>query len=354
MPLIATRGAASSRGFGRFGGGGFIYPFTSHTFTNGGVVGKTGPSLSTLQSVYSGTVWANNTALFNMTTQGIQTWTVPGSAVYRITMAGASGNYDSPSYPASSQDWGYGATIQFDITLIAETQLNIVVGQMGQISTGSSYGAGAGGGGSFVYTGSIGGSGLIGAAGGGGGAGAKLSSYSPSYGGAATYAGRHGQITTSGSAGLCDGSYDGNPGEGGTNGSGGQSGGSGWATTENTGGGAGWASNGQANPQISSANPEVRGTTFVGGSRISSSLGADGGFGGGGATGYSGGVAGGGGGGGYSGGGGGGWGASSGSAIGNGSAPGGGGGSYIVSGANIVSTVSGNNNSNGYVTIQLI
>jgi len=41
-----------------------LYTFTSHTFTNCGATGRTGPSLSSCQSAYAGQSWASSGALF--------------------------------------------------------------------------------------------------------------------------------------------------------------------------------------------------------------------------------------------------------------------------------------------------
>jgi starvation-inducible outer membrane lipoprotein len=48
-------------------------------------------TLGQIQSSYSGTAWTQNTNYLNMTTQGIQRWTVPETKSYKITVAGAAG-----------------------------------------------------------------------------------------------------------------------------------------------------------------------------------------------------------------------------------------------------------------------
>jgi hypothetical protein len=60
-----------------------LYSFTSFTFTNAGVNGMYGPTLAQIQAAYSGTAWTQNTNNLNMTTQGIQRWTVPATGNYR-------------------------------------------------------------------------------------------------------------------------------------------------------------------------------------------------------------------------------------------------------------------------------
>ena len=151
-----------------------LYSFSSHTFTNSSATGNTGPTLANCKSSYN-TSWENDTDLFNVQTQGIQEWTVPASGTYRITAKGASGG----AYGGSGSSQGYpgaGATVVGDISLTLGTVLKIVVGQK-PTSTSSDYKSGsAGGGASWVYTGSIGGNGLIVVAGGGGGTGHGSSS----------------------------------------------------------------------------------------------------------------------------------------------------------------------------------
>lgn len=149
-----------------------LYQFTSHTFTNAGKTGYDGPSLTQVQSAYSGQSWAQNTNYLNVVTAGIQQWTVPKTGTYRITCAGAQGGYNSYFVNRG----GYGAILRLDIQLSINTVLNIVVGQAGTTLNSSLEGTG-GGGGSFVYVNSISGSGLILASGGGGGVDDSASTY---------------------------------------------------------------------------------------------------------------------------------------------------------------------------------
>ena len=53
-----------------------LFSFSAHTFTNCGATGKNGPTLANCKSSYD-VSWEDDTDLFNMTTQGIQEWTVP-------------------------------------------------------------------------------------------------------------------------------------------------------------------------------------------------------------------------------------------------------------------------------------
>ncbi len=137
-----------------------LFDFTSHTFTNCGQTGHTGPSLSSCRSTYT-TTWDENPSFFNMSTNGIQRWTVPITGNYRITAAGAEGGGES--------DGGQGAIMAGTFSLTEGDIIQIAVGQMGLAETYEGNSAGGGGGGSFVVTSS--GTAMI-VAGGGGGAGA--------------------------------------------------------------------------------------------------------------------------------------------------------------------------------------
>ena len=131
-----------------------LYSFTSATFTTGGRTGRTGPNINQARSGVGNPSWAST--YLNMTTNGIQLWTVPENGTYRIEARGARGGGNS----------GLGARVRIDAQLQKDEVLSIVVGQYGTDGGGSGDG---GGGGSFVYTGAIGGNGLMLAAGGGGG-----------------------------------------------------------------------------------------------------------------------------------------------------------------------------------------
>tara|TARA_B100001142_G_scaffold103055_1_gene105117 strand:- start:548 stop:4528 length:3981 start_codon:yes stop_codon:yes gene_type:complete len=127
-----------------------LYNFSSHTFTNCGATGRTGPTLANCTSTYSSTSWASNTDYFNMTTQGIQEWTVPKNGTYNIIAKGGKGGHGGSSTKAG----GYGAQIEGDFDLEKGQIIKILVGQKGQefgdgLSTTGSAG-GAGGGGTFV------------------------------------------------------------------------------------------------------------------------------------------------------------------------------------------------------------
>jgi hypothetical protein len=118
-----------------------LYAFTTATFTPGGQTGQAGPSLAQARAGLSGSgtdAWKNNTAFFN-TSNGIQLWTVPETATYRILAQGASGG-------PGTRTQGYAAILQGDFALVGGEIIRIVVGQQGTQSSG----AGSGGGGTYV------------------------------------------------------------------------------------------------------------------------------------------------------------------------------------------------------------
>ena len=131
----------------QFGGVTSLYTFTTATFTPGGATGQNGPIISQARSGLTGTptpsTWYNT--YLNMSTQGIQLWTVPATGTYTIVVAGAKGG------DSNGVSGGYGRIVQATFSLTQGEVIQIVVGQMGT-STGNgqgTYGAG-GGGGSYV------------------------------------------------------------------------------------------------------------------------------------------------------------------------------------------------------------
>ena len=142
-----------------------LYDFTSHTFTNCGATGTTGPTLANCKSSYD-TSWENDTDLFNVQTQGVQEWTVPADGTYRIEAFGAQGGINH-----NGDEGGLGARMRTDFDLTQGEVLKIVVGQKGVISPqGNRWNGGSGGGGgSFVWKNSS--TTLLIVAGGGGGSG---------------------------------------------------------------------------------------------------------------------------------------------------------------------------------------
>ena len=285
-----------------------LYSFSSHTFTNCGSTGRTGPTLANCKSSYD-TSWEDDTDFFNVQTQGIQEWTVPSNGTYRIEAYGAQGGKGS-----GSSTGGLGARMRGDFSLTKGEVIKILVGQQGG-GAGTSAG---GGGGTFVIKSPYNNTSSILVIAGGGGGEAQNSTGTPA-----------GQTTTNGVAG-------GN--NGGTAGTGGNAGGS----VHFGMGGAGFSGN---SSQLTYSISNTIAYSFinggVGGLGSGSTKGL-GGFGGGGAS-CECSTGGGGGGGGYSGGGGGGpqeWGSY---------AFGGGGGSYN-SGSN-TSNSSGARSGHGQVII---
>ncbi len=307
-----------------------LYPFTSHTFSNCGRTGPNGPSLVQCRGFYS-TTWDENPAYFNMSTNGIQEWTVPETGTYRITCAGAAGGRQT--YGGTYATGGQGAIIRGDFSLTRGEKIYIICGQKGEDTRRSvDNAAPGGGGGSFVYRSATATYPLMAA--GGGGCGARCASYAgyqdAEYG---TSGNRSGSTTNGGSSG-----------NGGTPNTGGSSywagGGCGWLT-DGTGGNISSYysySSSYANGGRAPRNGAYGGTRYSDGT----DEGGDGGFGGGGGGGSD--NMGGGGGGGYSGGGG-----ARYDSCGN--EPGGGAGSYN-GGSNQANV--GMNSGHGYVTIQLL
>lgn len=276
MPLLQTIGNGPAWGIRVANAG--LYTFSSFTFSNVGITGASGPTRSNCLASYNTSLypWVNNTAFFNVVTQGIQLWTVPKTGTYTVA-----------AYGAGSSSGGNGAYAQGNFSLTQGQKLRILVGQQGALSSSPcGYSMSAGGGGTFVIkeTGSAN-SDILLIAGGGGGVGSQNGTN------------WHGVTASTGQSGT----------GGGAGGSGGGGGATGGGCVTGAAGGGGFTGNGG-------------GLSFTNGGTGQTANGATGGFGGGGGTGsYCGG-----GGGGYSGGGGGGLAACSCSYLGNG----GGGGSY--------------------------
>jgi hypothetical protein len=277
-------------------GGSDLYVFSSHIFTNATATGRTGPTLAQCRTAYSSASWTQNSSFFNMTTQGIQEWTVPANGNYRIEARGGRGGRDVNP--------GNAAVMRGDFSLTKGQVLKLLVGQQGIPNLKDGTAAG-GGGGSFVANSSN--QALLVAGGGGGADG-----------------GPPGQNASTGQNGVSAPSG----GAGGTNGNGGGDGNNG------SGGGGGFFGNGE-NGSIGNG-----GSAFVNGGNGGAGA-RDGGFGGGGGS--AGGSSGGGGGGGYSGGGGG---------FGSGTLDAGGGGSFN-NGANQANSIFPDftNPYDGYISI---
>jgi hypothetical protein len=252
MALILCSGQAEAQ----------LYPFTAHTFNSASLTGQFGPSLVDCQTAYAAETWSANTTYFNMTTQGIQEWTVPQTGTYSIETFGGEGGVGFTEH-------GQGAQIYGEFNLTEGQIIYILVGQEAENPQPSQ--GGGGGGGTFVWT--TGNSLLIAAGGGGGGS----DNNSPSTIGAHI----DGQTSETLTFNL-------NAGDGGPQGTTGS-----WYG----GGGAGWNSNGLNIPTNYGEGGYTPLNGGVGGESYSTNY-SEGAFGGGGGSGYDAG----GGGGGYTGG----------------------------------------------------
>ena len=299
-----------------------LYAFTSFTFTTAGTVGATGPSQATLLASYNTATypWLTNTAYFSAT-DGMQYWTVPVTATYRIVAAG------SWSTPRVGKLSGKGAIFQGDFALTMNSVVRILCGQSEFQRAGIT--PSGGGGGTFVVASPYNTNASILVVAGGGGGGHDTN-------GTFLQSQANGSFGTAGQAGYPGGTA------GGTAGSGGQAS----PGTQGASGGAGFSGNGLGRtlyPASDGALPVAftAATSQGYGGGVGGSSSNMGGYGGGGFTWYSTGW--GGGGGGYSGGGT----SSSSSYVGNA----GGGGSYN-NGTNQVQV--GYNSASGYVTITML
>ncbi len=233
---------------------------TAYSFKTAGAVGDIGPTQAQIDSVYI------SSNLFGVkASDGIQTWTVPVTGIYRIEAKGAQGGGQAPI-----KFGGKGASMRGDFNLTAGTVLKILVGQQGS----SGFGCYGGGGGSFV-TDSLNTPLVV--AGGGGGAGGVIGGN-----------GVDASIGLNGTAGVAGGT-------GGINGNGGD------AINTNAGSGGGFYSDGTGTFYIPQCSTAVGSSFINGGKGGQFDFWLPGGFGGGG-SGWDG-NGNGGGGGGYSGGG---------------------------------------------------
>jgi hypothetical protein len=144
MPINTTLGSASTSAF-KTQGGGQLYLFTTATFGTGGATGRNGPNITQARTAIGNPSWASS--FLNMTTNGVQLWTVPKEGSFSIQAKGARGGVGGNAA-------GYGSTTSANFMLTAGNVLGIVVGQMG-ITGGNSqnggYGGQSGGGASFVW-----------------------------------------------------------------------------------------------------------------------------------------------------------------------------------------------------------
>lgn len=104
-----------------------------YSFNNCGQTGRLGPTQTQCNTEYSGTTLGGNVTV----NSGVQTWVVPTSANYRITVVGAKGGDAN-----SSNQGGLGVSMRGDFSFNAGDQLDIIVGHRGQ-NTGYAGGGGA-------------------------------------------------------------------------------------------------------------------------------------------------------------------------------------------------------------------
>ena len=154
-----------------------LYEFTSHTFTNAGVTGPYGPTLTDMRNAYAPS-WTDVPDFFKLGSyQGYQLWTVPHTGTYRIEVAGARGGHgtSNPTYSLG----GKGGYTVGTTSLSRGTKLTFIVGQSGGDNSSSSQ-AGGGGGASWVLSEDL--TVIYAVAGGGGGSGSNTYNGS-AYGG---------------------------------------------------------------------------------------------------------------------------------------------------------------------------
>ena len=146
-------------------GGAGLYDFINVTFSSG-VTGAIGPTISQARAAMSGqgvNLWNTNTLYYNVDSNGVQSWTVPKSGVYRITAAGAKGGEGNAVN--SGRPSGNGAIIRGEFQLEEGEVYNIIAG----VKPNTSGDGGGGGGGSFVWSAGTGNPLIIGGGGGGNG-----------------------------------------------------------------------------------------------------------------------------------------------------------------------------------------
>ena len=138
---------------------GGLYDFSTHTFTNCGQTGHTGPTLNQCKTTYGENTepW-NDINFFNVIgksgVNGIQVWTVPDHGYYEVEVFGARGG-GIPGVPSGTAGGGLGARMKSRFYFEMGDKYMILCGQQGATYQGSgNAGAGAsGGGGTFFVKG---------------------------------------------------------------------------------------------------------------------------------------------------------------------------------------------------------
>lgn len=124
----------------------FLYKFTEFTFTNCDASGREGPTYMQCKNWYNDRYnktlpdesfdvntdnmsldkWWGNQEYFDMSTQGIQIWTVPATGLYNITIAGAGGGRAH-----TNNGHGYGVLIDLSYHLVKGETYMLLIGQKG-------------------------------------------------------------------------------------------------------------------------------------------------------------------------------------------------------------------------------
>jgi hypothetical protein len=231
------------------------------SFTPAGASGRFGPTQTQINAAYLSTN-LNNSVVSN---NGIQTFTIPSTGLYRIQALGAKGGN---GYVVTG---GSGAKMQGDFYLTAGQVLKILVGQTGLNGT-----CGGGGGGSFVtYTNNVP---LCIAGAGGGGAYLNMYSFGGSFG--------VGSIGLSGLNGV-NGNYSITAGLGGLSGNGGTTVAINYTPGVGSAGGGLLTNGANGSITIGGGMAFVNGGNGGAGASSTVGIGGDGGFGGGGGADWS-------------------------------------------------------------------
>ena len=106
-----------------------LYAFTTVTLRPGSTNGPYGPTIGVARTAAGSPSWAPT--YLNMSTPGIQLWTVPQTATYRIELAGASAvRQDYAPNNSGSDTYGRGARFTTDVPLTYNTVIKVLCGQL--------------------------------------------------------------------------------------------------------------------------------------------------------------------------------------------------------------------------------
>ena len=128
-----------------------LYEFTSHTFTNAGVIGRLGPTITDMRNTYTSS-WTDVSDFFKLGSyQGYQLWTVPQTGTYRFEVAGARGGFAN-WHNVSYGNGGKGGYTVGSVSLSKGAKLTLIVGQAGEDAVNGNDTSGGGGGASWVLS----------------------------------------------------------------------------------------------------------------------------------------------------------------------------------------------------------